>query len=110
MDDIQKLAIAAEELRGKHVTIESSFSQARVVGHDRHFSTLLSFSMVVKTTFVAFSGASLNFLGESEGESSSFGVSLENVVGFHIAINGDLEITEHYGTKFERRTSIAQKT
>jgi len=108
IDGIQQLAVSADELRGKRVTITSSFSRACDVGHNRHFSTRMMFSMLVENTGVAFSGATLNFGGQSDGDPSSFSVSLDNVVAFNVAPNGDLEITEHYGNNFERLTTVSQ--
>jgi hypothetical protein len=108
IDNIQQLAIAADELRGSRVVITSSFTRARESGHDRHLSTRQTFAMLIEYAGVAFSGATLNFDGKSDGQHASFGVGLDNVVSFNVSPNGDLEITEHFGKSFERLTTVAQ--
>ena len=91
IEDADQLAIAAEELRGMLVSIVSSLTLERSVGHDRHFSTRMSFTMNVEHTGVAFSGGTLDLLGKSDCHDASYGIGLHNVVAFKIHGSGAIE-------------------
>jgi hypothetical protein len=101
--ELSKLVDAVSNLSGIQIDISESISRSRDGGHDQHWSTHSSFTMMVRFVGVAISGSQLIL---NDREKTVYGIALDAVTRFDVASPNQIKIVEQFEAKTERVTTI----